>query len=189
MQTNRSNAGPLVAGTILIACGLLALAGQFVRLADWAFVGPLIVVGAGALFFLAMIAGGRQAAAFAIPGSIVGGVGLILLFGGITGNWVSMSYFWTLIVVFVGIGIYLMGWYGGEANQRQAGWTVMKVGFVLFVIFGTFFELFLFSSSNLIFPILLILLGIYLVLSRFGTFGRRDSHVETSSDHPLPPAS
>ena len=53
MQTNRSNAGALVAGTILIAFGLIALAGQFLRILDWGFIWPLIVVGFGSLFLSA----------------------------------------------------------------------------------------------------------------------------------------
>ena len=186
MQTNRSNAGALVAGTILIAFGLIALAGQFLRILDWGFIWPLIVVGFGSLFFLGMVAGGRQSAAFAIPGSIISGIGLVLLFASITGHWEAMSYFWTLIILFVGIGIYIMGWYGGDASQRQSGWRVMKVGFVLFVIFGGFFEL-IFRSNSLVFPILLISLGIYLIFSRTGLFsGKR---LEEPSDHSIPPAS
>ncbi len=187
MQTNRSNTGALIAGTILIVFGLMGLAGQFFRLVNWGFLWPFIVIGFGALFLLAMFAGGKQSAAFAIPGSIISGIGLVLLFQNITGHWESMSYFWALIIMFVGIGIYIMGWYGGDANQRLAGWRVMKVGFILFVIFGTLFELLLFRSSNFIFPVLLILLGIYLILSRSGLFG--GPKAREPSDHSIPPAS
>jgi hypothetical protein len=187
MQTNRSHTGALIVGALLIAVGLMALADQFWQLWDWGFFWPFPIIVFGALFFLGMIAGGKQAAALAIPGSIISGIGLVLLFQNLTGHWESMSYFWALIIVFVGVGIYIMGWYGGDANQKRSGWGVMKVGFILFVIFGTLFELLLFSSSNLVFPVLLILLGIYLVLSRTGLFDRRK--VEEPSDPTLPPAS
>ena len=187
MQTNRSNAGTLIAGTILIVLGLLALAGNFVRDLDWGFLWPFIIIGFGGLFFLAMFAGGKQAAAFAIPGSIISGIGLVLLFQNLTGRWEPMSYFWTLIVVFVGVGIYLMGFYGGDENQKRSGWGVMKVGFVLFIIFGAFFEMIFSSFGNLIFPLLLILLGAYLILSRSGLF--RGGKIDSSSSHDsLPPA-
>jgi hypothetical protein len=140
MKTNRSNAGTLIAGTILIVFGLLSLVPRFFDMIDWGFLWPFIIIGFGAVFFVAMFAGGKQTAAFAIPGSIVGGIGLVLLFENITGRWEAMSYFWTLILLFVGIGIYIMGWYGEDVNQKRSGWGVMKVGFVLFVIFGSFFE-------------------------------------------------
>ena len=187
MQTNRSNVGTLVAGTILIISGLLALAGRFFRFVDWGFIWPFMIIGFGALFFLAMVASGRQAAAFAIPGSIISGIGLILLFQNITGHWESMSYFWALIILFVGVGIYIMGSYGGDANQKRAGARLMKVGFILFIIFGAFFEMIFSSFGNIIFPVLLIILGAYLVLTRSGLFGGRKTD-EPSNDS-IPPAS
>lgn len=186
MQTNRSNAGALVGGAVLIAFGLLALAGQVFRSFNWGALWPFIIIAIGAVFFVAMFAGGKQTSGFAIPGSIIGGIGLILLFQNITNHWESMSYFWTLIILFVGIGIYIMGWYGGDANQRKSGMGVMKVGLILFIIFGAFFELIFSSFNNLLFPILLILLGGYLIVTRSGLLGGKK---DDSSAGPIPPAS
>ena len=167
----------------MIAFGLLSLASQVFRSLNWGFLWPFIVIGIGAMFFAAMFAGGKQAAGFAIPGTIVSGVGLVLLFQNITKHWESMSYFWTLIILFVGIGIYIMGVYGKDMGQKKSGASVMKVGLILFIIFGSFFEMIFSSFGNLIFPILLILLGVYLVLNRSGLLHKRE---ETTSD-PLPP--
>ena len=193
MQTNRSNAGALIAGTILIIFGLLSLVPRLFTMIDWDFLWPFIIIGFGAVFFVAMFAGGKQTAAFAIPASIISGIGLILLFQNITGRWESMSYFWTLIVLSVGVGIYIMGWYGGDANQKRSGLGVMKVGFILFIIFGAFFEMLFSSFSNILFPVLLILLGGYLVLSRSGLFRTKKVEESTSEDasktDSLPPAS
>jgi hypothetical protein len=189
MQTNRSNVGTLIAGAILIIFGLLSLVPRFFDMIDWGFIWPLIVIGFGALFFIAMAAGGRQAAPFAIPASIISGIGLILLFQNITGRWESMSYFWALIIMFVGVGIYIMGWYGGDENQKRSGFRVMKVGFILFIIFGLFFELLFSSYNSLIFPVLLIALGAYLILTRSGLFRRNAPQVDEPSDHSVPPAS
>src|SRR5687768_3691667 len=186
MQTNRSNAGTLIAGAVLIAFGLLALARNFFPIFDWGSIWPVAIIAFGALFFVAMVAGGKQAAGFAIPGSIISGVGLVLLIQNITGHWESMSYFWTLIILFVGFGIYLMGRQSGDEKQKQSGWSVMRVGFILFIIFGAFFEMIFSSFGNMIFPILLILLGAYLVLSRSGLLG---SHkVSELPKDSIPPA-
>lgn len=186
MQSNRSNVGALIGGALLIGFGLLSLMGRVFRGLDWGFLWPFIIIGFGAVFFLAMFASGKSGAAFAVPGSIVGGIGLVLLFQNITGHWESMSYFWTLIILFVGAGIFLMGWYGGDETQRQSGLRVMKVGFILFVIFGAFFEMIFSSFGGLLFPVLLILLGGYLVLTRSGLLGKRQ---DSSTNDPLPPAS
>jgi hypothetical protein len=188
MQINRSNSGSLIAGTILIVFGLLALGRRLIPAFDWGSIWPFAIIAFGALFFSAMIAGGKQSAPLAIPGSIISGIGLILLFQNLTGHWESMSYFWALILMFVGLGIYIMGWYGGDLNQKRSGFGLMKVGFILFIIFGAFFELLVFSSyNNLIFPVLLILLGAYLILSRAGLFGAKK--IEDQSDNSIPPAS
>jgi hypothetical protein len=174
---------------VLIAIGLLSLASRVFEGFNWGFVWPFVVIGVGAVFFVAMFAGGKNTAAFAIPGSIISGIGLVLLFQNIFKHWESMSYFWTFIIIFVGLGIYIMGVYGGDEGQKQSGWRLMKVGMVLFVVFGAFFEILIFSSfNNLVFPILLIVLGVYLVLSRTGLFGRRDP-AEIKSDDVLPPSS
>ena len=189
MQTNRSNAGTLIAGTILILFGLMALARNLFDWVDWGFAWPFAVIGFGALFFVAMFAGGKQAAAFAIPGSIISGIGLVLLFQNIFKHWESMSYFWTLIILFVGVGIYLMGWYSEDENQKRSGFRVMKIGFILFIIFGAFFEMIFSSFNNLIFPVLLILLGAYMVFARSGLFGKDRPSPEAPSDNSVPPAS
>ena len=183
MQTTRSNTGALVGGTLLIAFGLLSLASEVFRGFNWGLLWPLIVIGIGALFFVAMFSGGKQTAGFAIPGSIISGTGLVLLFQNITQHWSSMSYFWTLIILFVGVGIYIMGVYGNDLGQKQSGARVMKVGLILFIIFGSFFELIFSSLGNLIFPILLILLGAYLIVSRSGLLGKRK---DTTSDSAPP---
>jgi hypothetical protein len=185
MQTNRSNVGALVGGALLIGFGLLSLVSRVFTGFDWGLIWPFFIIGFGALFFVAMLATGKSAAALAIPGSIISGIGLVLLFQNITQHWESMSYFWTLIILFVGLGIYIMGLYGEDENQKRSGAKLMRVGFILFVIFGAFFEMIFSSFNNLIFPILLILLGVYLVLTRSGLFKRHD----ISNNNPIPPVS
>jgi len=186
MQTNRNNVGTLIGGAILIGIGLLTLVSRMYTDIDWGLLWPFAIIGFGALFFIAMFSAGKSSAAFAIPGTIITGIGLVMLFGNITGHWTTMSYLWTLIIIFVGLGIYIMGWYGEDATQRQSGGKVMKIGIILFIVFGTIFETIFSSLNNVIFPILLILLGAYLVLSRSGLLSRKqDRPVDTT----LPPTS
>jgi hypothetical protein len=187
MQTNRSNIGALVGGAVLIAFGLLSLLSRVFQILDWDFLWPFIVIGFGSLFFVAMFAGGKQTAGFAIPASIISGIGLVLLFQNITHHWESMSYFWTLILTFVGTGIYIMGVYGGDENQKRSGLRVMKIGLIMFVIFGAFFEMIFSSFSSILFPIVLIILGAYLILNRAGLLNWKKEG--SASDDALPPTS
>lgn len=188
MQSNRSNIGALIGGAVLIGFGLLSLIPQVFRGLDWGFLWPFFIIGAGSLFFIGMFAGGRSSAALAVPGTIISGIGLVLLFQNIVHHWESMSYFWTLILIFVGLGIYIMGWYGEQPQQKQAGARVIRIGVILFVIFGTFFEMIFSSFSNMLFPVLLIVLGAYLVVTRSGLFRKNETSTDTT-DTTVPPVS
>ena len=169
MSTNRSNTGSLIAGAALIVFGLLALAGQLFRGFNfWGVIWPFFIIGVGVLFFVGMYTGGKSAAGLAIPGSIFTFVGLMLFLQNLSGHWESWSYGWTVILMAVGLGIYIMGRYTENPGQRESGSRLLKIGAILFVIFGGFFEMIFnsFAFSRFIFPVALILLGIYLVMGR-----------------------
>jgi hypothetical protein len=168
----KRNTGSIVAGSLLILFGLLALFGQLFRGFDfWGKLWPFIIIGFGLMFFVGMLLGGKSVSGLAIPGSIITMSGLMMLVQNLTGYWESWSYSWTVILISVGLGIFIMGLYNGNEGSRQAGLRVMKVGLILLIVFGAFFEL-IFSASQpfglrqILFPAALILLGIYLVVDR-----------------------
>jgi hypothetical protein len=174
MNTDRARNGALVGGTLLIGFGLLSLASQLFRnVLNWSYIWPLAIIVVGGLFFAGMFMGGRSLSGLAIPGSIVGGIGLLLLYQNLTGNWESWAYSWALIVLFVGVGLLFSGTYGQSEGQRRAGTKLIKVGLILFVVFGAFFEM-IFSMDRslglrgMLFPALLIVLGVYLIVRRLG---------------------
>lgn len=174
MLTQRqSNMGGIIGGSILIGLGALFLVAQFFNFSAWSFIWPFFVIGVGGLFFIGMLLGGKSASPLAIPGSIISVVGLTLLVQNLTGHWNSWSYGWTVILMAVGLGIWISGVWSDNLSQRRSGWRVMRVGFVMFILFGAFFEL-IFSGfggprlTQLLFPVLLILLGLYLVIRRAG---------------------
>lgn len=181
MDNSQRNLGALIGGILLIAFGALALAAQLISGFNfWNNFWPLMIAGFGTLFFVIMAAGGKSAAPLAIPGSIITVVGLMMFVQNLTGRWESWSYGWTVILFAVGLGIYIMGHYSDREEQSQAGVRVMKLGTFLFITFGAFFEM-IFSSSRLAelaFPIGLILLGGYLVISRSGLLAERNGFTE-----------
>jgi multisubunit Na+/H+ antiporter MnhC subunit len=125
-----------------------------------------------------MLAGGKSMAGLAIPGAIISGLGLMMFIQNLTGYWQSWAYSWTIILVLVGLGIFIMGLYTEDLQRRQAGLRVMKVGAILFIIFGGFFELILnafrpYGIQQYLFPVLLVALGIYLVVVRSGMLSSR----------------
>ena len=184
----KRNTGALIAGSILILFGLLALLGQLFRGFDfWGYLWPLFIIALGGLFFVGMFAGGRSVAGLAIPGSILSGIGLMMLFQNLTHHWESWAYGWTVILISVGLGVFIMGAYTEDTHRRRAGLRVMEVGAILFILFGGFFEM-IFSAFRFnevwqyLFPALLILLGVYLVVTRSGLLPGK--HVN-SNDQPV----
>jgi hypothetical protein len=183
-MSSQRNAGSLVGGGLLIIFGLLALLGQIFRGFNfWSTFWPFFIIGFGLLFFVGMFAGGRSVSGLAIPGTIITTIGLMLFYQNLTDHWESWSYGWTVILMAVGLGIFIMGAWGQSASTRAAGLRVLRIGLILFIIFGAFFELIFtsgmpFGLRSFIFPVGLILLGLYLVLTRSGLLGRRSDSTE-----------
>jgi len=178
-MSNKRISGSLVGGIILIVVGLLFLAGQIFRgFPYWSYLWPLIIIGIGAMFFVGMLAGGKAMAGLAVPGTIIGGIGLMMFIQNLTGYWQSWAYSWTIILILVGLGVFIMGLYAEDEHQRQSGLKVMKVGAILFIIFGGFFELIFsivrpYGIQQYLFPILLVGLGVYLIVIRSGLLHSR----------------
>ncbi len=121
METRR-NGGSIIGGSILIFLGLMVLLAQgFPGFNFWGTLWPVFIIALGAVFFVGMLAGGRSAAGLAIPGSIITVIGLMLLVQSLTGYWESWAYSWTVILIAVGLGIFLMGVYAGNQRSRRAG--------------------------------------------------------------------
>jgi hypothetical protein len=91
----------------------------------------------------------------------------------------------------VGAGIFIAGTWSGSASQRQAGLRLAGIGFVLFAVFGSFFELMIFGGGSrwgqIALPTLLILAGGYLVVRRSGLWPNPPQTEPPSEPRPLPP--
>lgn len=157
-QRRRSN---LIGGLLLILLGLLILALQLLPGVQLLFSWPWIIIGFGLVLFLIGTATG--VAALVIPACIIGGLGGILYYQSMTGDWDSWAYIWALIPGFVGVGMALTGLLssnGGDA--ARAGLWLVVISLALFAVFGS-----LFGALGLLgdyWPMLLILLGILLLV-------------------------
>ena len=98
----------------------------------------------------------------AVPACIVGGVGGLLYWQNLSGQWETWSYAWTLIPGFVGVGVILSGILSGQTAQslRDGGRTIM-VSLVLFVVFGSLLGG---NLTGIVWPSLLIGAGILLLV-------------------------
>lgn len=175
MKQNRSN---LALGLILLIVGGWLLATRQVpALQAWMednFTWPMWTIGAGLLVFLIGLLTG--APGMAVPASIIAGIGGILYYQNETGNFASWSYMWALIPGFVGVGSILAGLLGDHTRRNLGqGLRLIVTSAVLFLIFATFFGgLSILGEYGL--PIVLILLGLYVIARGFFRGGKRESH-------------
>jgi len=125
---------------------------------------PLIVIGIGALFFLIGLL--ARAPGMSVPACIVAGIGGILYWNILTGNWASWAYMWTLIPGIVGFGVLLSTLLGGnEKGGYRAGLRLILTSAILFVIF-----VMIFSGQGYFlkyWPVLIILAGIWIIIQAF----------------------
>ena len=170
---NQSNRSSLVIGLLLVAAGLIFLAEQVFHINIAGFTWPLIIVAFGAAFFVGMLLGGKTLGGLAVPGSIITGVGLILLVQNTLNLWESWSYAWALVICFVGIGLLIYGSYSGLPSVKASGWRTLRVGTILFLIFGGIFGFFFSltgaygNKASLFWAVALIIVGLVMGSSPF----------------------
>jgi hypothetical protein len=165
----------IVIGLILILAGILFLLFQaFPGLAphiDLASQWPLIIAGIGGLMLIGALLGNPP---LAVPGSVVSGLGLMMAYQNMTGNWATWAYTWTLIPGFVGLGIILMGVLDSEKRgQIRDGFRLLLISMALFVVFGGFF-----GAFGQYWPVLLIIGGVLLLFRSRGQSSNKDDSVD-----------
>jgi len=159
--------GNITGGLILILLGAWFLAVQFVpQLKDWgADSWPLTIIGIGAIFLLVSIL--NNVPGLSIPAFIVGGIGGLLYYQNVTGDWGSWAYAWSLIPGFVGLGLLFFSIQTKDKGTLNAGFILLYISSILFFIFGSFLG----GPKQItqFWPLLLIVVGIWsMTRSLFG---------------------
>jgi hypothetical protein len=121
-----------------------------------------------------MLVGGGGTGRLAIPGSVLTTLGVVFLFQNAFDRFDTWSYAWALVFpTSIGIGHYIEGWWGNRPGLRARGTQETVIGLIVFVILAAFFEGYLNQSGffgidfgRFAFPILLILIGLALIISR-----------------------
>jgi len=172
----------LLIGFILVVTGGLYLADQFLDLELMRNYWPFLVVFLGLTFFIWMILAGKSGAGYAIPGALFIMAGLIFYVHNTYDLWITWIYAWGLMISAAGIGMLIMNIYLKRDGLRKAAGWVIGIGLILFVIFGIFFEVILdLAGANINSGIFLggglVLLGLFVVFSRFIFADRREKPV------------
>ncbi len=163
MQNQRRTG--LVGGVILLLLGGWLLAMQLfpslARLIKIEFAWPLFVIAAALVILVIGLL--TSTPGMAVPACVVGGIGCLLYYQNLSGNWSSWAYAWTLIPGFAGVGALLAGLLGDNPSRSyRDGLNLIVISAIMFLIFGSFL-----GGLNLLgqwWPLLLILLGVWLLI-------------------------
>ena len=162
--------GSITLGIILVLVGALLFVMQLYPALSVQITWPMIILGVGLLFLISSVVSGNGD--LAIPGMINTGIGAILLYQNVTGDWGSWSYMWTLILACVGLGILL----SNVINHT----SVDRGGLYLFVISLAAFAAFFLAehyhiSKDLLWPAGIILVGVLVIVRNVGRGRRKTS--------------
>ena len=190
-RRQRGSGGAVVLGALLIALGLVFLAGQYWNLDLGQYGWPIYVIGPGlALVLLGLTQ--RDGRGLTIFGSMVTIVGLILLYQNLTNYWESWAYAWTLIAPGgSGVGMLLYGARAGNGGMMRAGLWQIVTALGLFAAGFLFFEGLIgisgrrFPLPDWVLPLAVILIGLLLLFRGFTA--RQDAHHGESDEPSWPP--
>ena len=122
---------------------------------------PSILWGMGALFLLVALI--SSIGPLAIPGTILGGLGLLLAWQKMVNAWDTWAFTWPLIPAFVGLGLFLAVL--RSRTMRVIGLSMLAWSLVAFAVFGIFFA----GDGALVYlwPAILILAGMMVLVQAF----------------------
>jgi hypothetical protein len=167
---NQQDNGRRAIALVLIGLGVLFLFAQVFNFSIFGTLWPFFVIIPGAAFLYFAGQGDKNQAGLAVPGAVITGTGVILLYQNVTGHWESWAYAWLLYPVFVGMAIQYIGRRGGDRNAYQSGRGLVRWGGIAFIAGAVLFELVIFGKGGFLgsfaLPLLLIGVGVLLLLRR-----------------------
>jgi hypothetical protein len=144
-MTSQRRGSPVAFGLLLVVVGVVMFAGRVAGFDFGALLGedrwPLLIIVPGlALLAVAVVPVPPNGVGFAIGGSIVTTVGLILFYQETTSHWESWAYGWALIPGASGFGLAAYGLATRHHEFLGGGLRLILVAAVLFTAGLWFFE-------------------------------------------------
>jgi len=144
----------LYLGIFLIITGLFILLIQNSHF-TWGYSWPLIVIAAGLLFFIGFFIN-KENYGLLMPGSILLIIGILFLYFTQMG-WYHIEDLWPTFILAPGVGFFMMCFFGSKKNKLWIPGTILVLLAIIFYAqFCYYFRYW---------PVILILLGLYLIFS------------------------
>jgi len=174
-------------GAVLIGIGLLLLLLQLFGNAGH-YLWPFFIIAPGVVMILLAGMSG-SARSLATAGSIVAGIGTILLVQAVFDYYQSWAYAWSLIPFFAGGGMVYASHHEHDAKLAERGRHMMRWAAIAFAILGVLFEVLIFKGGlfggRYVAPLILIVIGGFLA---FGRRGHTHRHEPVRNEPAQPPA-
>lgn len=155
-------------GIILVIVGIAVLAARFMGGNIMAYAWPFFIIVPGVFLLLNAHNSRPLNTKQFIGGAVTTATGLLLFFMMISGRWYAWSYAWGIYPVVAGAATVYAARRNNNAELEAQGRQTLRAGTFMLVIFGIFFEVFIFGGLSgaidwAIMPIVLIGAGIALI--------------------------
>ena len=163
MSGKQSKNSSYALGALLIILGIFMLIVQF-GYVNWGKFWPFILIIGGTLFFFGFFLN-RKNFGLIMPGTILFIIGVLFLYTSHS-HWHYMEELWPTFILAPGVGLLLMFLFGPKGNAFWIpGSILVTLALIFYARFWYFFRYW---------PIVLILVGLYLIFSGFG----KNEHTE-----------
>lgn len=190
--TGRQVGGITLIGILLLVAGVLSLGARVLDIDPFAATAaggwPLLVIMPGLVLLAASVFPAPPSGlGFAIPGSIVTTVGLVLFYQQSTGHWESWAYSWALVGPGgAGLGMLLYGLLFRQREIVSNGARLTAIAAVLFGVGLWYFETIFRTGQVPIdlggwWPLVLIVFGVIALVAGLRDGSPRDVDPETTS--------
>lgn len=172
IELRESRLAKILLGSFLIIIGGAFLLASLFNVQIGIYIWPFFMIIPGLFLIGYAMANETNGEPSVIIGSILTAVGTLLFLQTIFGFWASWAYMWALVApTAVGLGLWLWGIRFNRDESIKSGKDLTKIGIVLFVVFGIFFELIIgisgFGLSRFFWPLLIIGIGLWILVQNF----------------------
>ena len=172
IETADTRLGQILFGGFLVIVGGAFLLASLFNVHIGAYLWPFFMIIPGLFLVAYAMTNEANGEPSVIIGSILTAVGTLLFFQTIFGFWASWSYMWALVApTAIGIGLWLWGIRFDRDESIKSGKDLTKIGLILFVVFGVFFELLIgisgFGLGRFFWPLLIIGIGLWVLVQNF----------------------
>jgi hypothetical protein len=165
-EVAKKELGAAKLATGLVAAGVVLLAANLLNISLMSFLWPMFIIGPGLLMLwpaYQSTPGNRSKFAFlAVPGAMTLATGVLFFLMNWVNHYESWAYAWTLVLAAGAAGYTYMHRFDESNARGDKAYRFIRAMVLTFMALAVFFEVLVFQSLGIWWPVLLIGLGLYL---------------------------